>query len=276
VLIFDSWVGDALKWVKNTFWDTPWEWLNGTDKGHPNVYSGGLSDKLAKWGVPSFGAGYNSAKGSFYYIGNNARVYPGQEAALQKQYAALSAQTQAMVAAERQQRGSEMAWQDLMWMTNLANVGASSETEEGTSFGDQFRSYMNKFDRAVNMTCAWIIGDNTSLLYKNDDIANSFRNASAIIKAREEYYRNGTTEDSPGFGLKGLFQAGLDPIEQFVGSYHYKIDVVGGNLQYTITNQTTFGSAAYHLWPYTWNWVNGPMGTMNQTYIFTEPLRIRK
>ncbi|MTK53334.1 hypothetical protein [Paludibacter sp.] len=269
-------MGDALKWLKKTFWDTPWSWLNGTDKGHPGVYTGGASQTLQKWGVPGFGVGYNSSQGGFYYVGNNPRVYPGQEAALQRQYAGVAAQTQAMIAREREQRGTDIAWQSWLQVTNVANVETSSGIEDGMSFDDQFRSYMNKFDRAVNMTCAWIIGDNESLSYNNDDIANSFRNAAGIVKAREEYYRNGKTEDSPGFGLKGLFQAGLDPIEQFVGSYHYKIDVVGNNLQYTITNQTTFGSAAYHLWPYKWNWINGPMGTMIQTYIFTEPLRTQK
>jgi len=272
----NSWISDAFHWVKKTIWDTPWRWLNGSDEGHPGVYSGGFSQKLDKWGVPSFGAGYNSSQGGFYYMGNNPRVYPAMEAQLQKQYAGVTAQTQAMIAGERQQRGADMAWQNWVQMANMANVGSNYEAGEGTSVDDQFRSYMNKFDRAVNMTCAWIIGDNKSLSYKNDDIANSFRNASGIIKAREDYYNMGITYHHVDFGLKGLFQAGLDPIEQFVGSYDYKIDVVGNNLQYTITNSTTFGSAAYHIWPYKWNWINGPMGTMNQTYIFTEPLRMQK
>jgi RHS repeat-associated protein len=98
------------KWLKKTFWDTPWSWLNGTDKGHPGVYSGGVAGTLNKWGVPSFGAGYNSSQGVFYNVGNNPRVYPGQEAALQRQFAAVSAQTQAMIAGERQQQAISEAW----------------------------------------------------------------------------------------------------------------------------------------------------------------------
>jgi hypothetical protein len=100
----NSWISDAFHWVKKTIWDTPWRWLNGSDEGHPGVYSGGFSQKLDKWGAPSFGAGYNSSQGGFYYMGNNPRVYPAMEAALQKQYAGVTAQTQAMIAGERQQR----------------------------------------------------------------------------------------------------------------------------------------------------------------------------
>jgi RHS repeat-associated protein len=109
------------KWLKKTFWDTPWSWLNGTDKGHPGVYSGGVAGTLNKWGVPSFGVSYNSYKGFGYKAGNNPYVYPGQEAALQRQFAAVSAQTQAMIAGERQQRGAEMAWNNLI--DNGTNVG---------------------------------------------------------------------------------------------------------------------------------------------------------
>jgi hypothetical protein len=103
----NSWISDAFHWVKKTIWDTPWRWLNGSDKGHPGVYSGGFSQKLDKWGAPSFGAGYNSSQGGFYYMGNNPRVYPAMEAALQRQYAGVTAQTQAMIAGERQQRQLE-------------------------------------------------------------------------------------------------------------------------------------------------------------------------
>ena len=96
----NSWISDAFHWVKKTIWDTPWRWLNGSDKGHPGVYSGGFSQKLDKWGAPSFGAGYNSSQGGFYYMSNNPRVYPAMEATLQKQYAAVITQTQQMVQAE--------------------------------------------------------------------------------------------------------------------------------------------------------------------------------
>ncbi|MTK53336.1 RHS repeat-associated core domain-containing protein [Paludibacter sp.] len=98
------------RWLKKTFWDTPVGWINGTDKGHPGVYTGGASQALQKWGVPSFGVGYNSSQGGFYYVGNNPRVYPGQEAALQRQYAGVAAQTQQMITGEREQQAVSEVW----------------------------------------------------------------------------------------------------------------------------------------------------------------------
>ena len=65
---------------------------------------------------------------------------------------------------------------------------------------------------------------------------------------------------------------GIDPIEQYVGGYSVKINVVGNNLQYTIKNTTSFASFVYHIVPYSWNWTCGPMGSTVQYYIFTEPI----
>ena len=87
------------------------------------MYSGGFSQKLDKWGVPSFGAGYNFSQSGFYYVGNNPRVYPAMEAQLQKQYAGVTAQTQAMIAGERQQREVSQAWNNLINNTNMTNIG---------------------------------------------------------------------------------------------------------------------------------------------------------
>jgi hypothetical protein len=116
------------------------------------------------------------------------------------------------------------------------------------------------------------IGDNNTK-FKNDRVANSFQNSDGITQARDDYYSIHKISGRYDFGLKGLWKAGFNPILQYVGSFNYKIDVVGNNLQYTITNSTTFASASYHLWPYSWNWKEGPMGTFDQTYIFTEPIK---
>ena len=97
--------------------------------------------------------------------------------------------------------------------------------------------------------------------------------APGIVMAREKFYMLGKNSGDVPFGLKGLQEAGSDPVEQFIGKYHYEINVVGNNLQFTITNTTSFGSFLYNAWPYSWNWNSGPMGNYNQTYIFTEPLR---
>ena len=127
---------------------------------------------------------------------------------------------------------------------------------------------------AVAMTLGWISGKLPAVIvFVDDDVANSFRNAHGIDEARSDYYSAGKLEGDKSFGLSGLAQAGIDPIEQFTGSYHYKIDVVDDNLRFTITNTTSFASLAYHMWPYSWNWTGGPMGNQSQVFIFTEPTR---
>lgn len=76
----------------------------------------------------------------------------------------------------------------------------------------------------------------------------------------------------------GFVNAGLDPIEQFVGGYHYEIQEVGTNLRFTITNRTTISSliphpSSFYIWPESWNPKIGPFSIFYQTYIFTEPKR---
>ena len=119
----------------------------------------------------------------------------------------------------------------------------------------------------------WITGISPNSTYQNDFIANSFRNSEGIVNARFNFYAHGVTTDRYDFGIEALMYAGFDPIEQFTGSYSYSIEVRGNNLQYTITNTTSFASFLYHLWPYEWNWNYGPMGDFQQQYIFTEPFK---
>ena len=70
------------------------------------------------------------------------------------------------------------------------------------------------------------------------------------------------------FGFTGLFAAGVDPIEQFMGSSS-DINILsnGYNLTYIITNVTSFESLMYGLTPAWLNFYN-----TKQTYIFTEPI----
>ncbi len=76
------------------------------------------------------------------------------------------------------------------------------------------------------------------------------------------------------FGLTRLAKAGIDPIEQFVGSYSIDIHVIPGNmLQYTLTNVTSIQSFLYGIAP---EWERSSFrlnGNTQQTYIFTEPIR---
>jgi len=73
------------------------------------------------------------------------------------------------------------------------------------------------------------------------------------------------------FGLKGLWNAGLDPTEQFVGSY--RVDITpnpDGSLNINLSNSTSFTSFSYGIGP---SWNEGPGGTQSQNYHWTEPRR---
>lgn len=119
--------------------------------------------------------------------------------------------------------------------------------------------------------------------FNNDRVANSFRNAKGVAVARDYWYWKANSGKDlvsdpvtgyPGnFGLKGALNAGIDPIEQYVGGYRIEsIKVKGANLQYTITNQTSMNSFAYHIAP---SWKRSsfkPFGNTYQTYIFTETI----
>lgn len=72
------------------------------------------------------------------------------------------------------------------------------------------------------------------------------------------------------FGLKGLFQSGLNPTEQFIGSYRVDVYPAGaGQMDVVINNTSSFRSFAYGLGP---DWGRSrfsPMGNMSQTIHIT-------
>ena len=146
----------------------------------------------------------------------------------------------------------------------------------GPSWWQSLKDYWANVGTAAKMTAGWALGvGDDSRVFMNDRVANAMRNSPGIVQARNDFYSKNKTSGNYAFGLKGLWQAGGNPIEQFVGSFSYSISVnqEGGFLQYTLTNTTSFSSFDYHITPASWNWNSGPMGNFYQTFIFTEPLR---
>ena len=141
------------------------------------------------------------------------------------------------------------------------------------SLAQRMRNFYYRVSGAAVMTGMWATGlGQKHMEFHYDLYANSLKNSPGIVKAVNEYYATGKTSDHCDFGLKGLVQAGLDPMEQFVGSYRYTIKPIdNGYLDFTVTNTTSFASFSYHLWPYEWNWQNGPMSNFKQTYRFIYP-----
>jgi len=237
---------NPFKWDPSTFKVT------GASIGYSS--QGGPSVGIQFQNGSSFGMSYSNTNGAGMSIDGNW-TYPELEQRIQSAFDETSAK-----------------------LDQFQNYCSGLGRKVNWGGGSDFDNWGSNLKTAAGLTFDWLVGaGNKNYTFTNSPVANAFRNSRGITQARDNFYNNGTTSGSYSFGLKDLFYyAGLDPIEQFVGSYNYSISVTGDNLQYKITNTTSFSSAAYHIWPSSWNWSNGPMGNTNQTYIFTEPLKINK
>lgn len=139
---------------------------------------------------------------------------------------------------------------------------------------------------AVTLTANWAfyIGDQEKE-FDHDVVAYAFWNSRVVNEARNFWYEQAQSgrnmilnpitnfkgEDRFGggnFGITGLFKAGLDPIEQFVGSTRdFTIMSDGRNITYKFTNVTSFESLMYGLTPNFLNFYN-----TKQTYILSETI----
>jgi hypothetical protein len=156
--------------------------------------------------------------------------------------------------------------------------GGALVNEKGYS---SFRKWNSNTTKALGMTANWALGTaDENTVYENNNVSESFRNSRGVNNARTAFYLfnrgrynlKGLKPALAKFGLPGLRSAGLDPIEQFVGSYQVSIDVEGDNLKYTIFNKSSLRSLLYHITPESWNPINGPGGTTKQYYIFYEQI----
>ena len=161
---------------------------------------------------------------------------------------------------------------------------------------DYYNQLVNWWDNtktAANMTYLWLNGTGAKIgtvQFENDRVANALRNSDVVGQARDYWYNmvnagkktiyDGVTnfqgEERIGggnFGFKGIYKAGLDPIEQFVGSYSPVITSNGRVLTFTLTNTTSFKSLTYGRGP---SWGRGPGGNFKQVYIFTEPINFNR
>jgi hypothetical protein len=110
----------------------------------------------------------------------------------------------------------------------------------------------------------------------------AMRHAPGTDKARRAFYQKNKCEPlqpltnyNPGFGLKGLWEAGLDPIQQFTGDYRIDIYPNGdGTATFMLTNTTSVTSFFYGIGP-SWNrfkYVPTPGGNVTQHFHWTEPI----
>ena len=136
--------------------------------------------------------------------------------------------------------------------------------------GSDFDNWWANTGTAIGLTAQWMFYGEQNRTFNNDRVANAFRNSRIVGEARDFWYKKvnsgkpitvGVTNfrgiqrlGGGNFGLTGLWKAGFDPIEQFVGSTHdFSISSNGSNLTYTITNVTSFRSLMYGKTP---EWLN--------------------
>jgi RHS repeat-associated protein len=145
--------------------------------------------------------------------------------------------------------------------------------------------YLSQASKTLNMFTDWALGmgsENRSFV--NDNVANSLRSASKVNEARNFYYNKykgaknlaGTYVNgfSGKFGAKEFWRAGLNPVQQFIGTDRISIyNYDGKTLWFLITNKTSMNSFLYDQGPSWQRSTWSPGGDMNQMYIFSEPIR---
>ena len=95
-----------------------------------------------------------------------------------------------------------------------------------------------------------------------------------VGNAVSKYLSTGKFYGGESFGLNELVAAGINPTQQFVGSFSYSIGNRGdGNITLDLWNNTSFTSLAYGKGP---SWTRsqfGPGGNMSQEYMITMPCK---
>lgn len=176
------------------------------------------------------------------------------------------------------------------------------------NIGEFYEKYQNDIvewyslvEVAGGMTKDWFLGEGLSTrIFSNDKIALAMKDSAGIHRNRMEFYDKvkrekklkGMTYIKGGasFGLQGPFKAGIDPIEQFVGSCDVDISCLDGKkLHFEVYNKTSFNSFLYHIETAfnkiltklnvstipEWQWNRETfkyMGNMEQYYIWDEPV----
>jgi hypothetical protein len=173
------------------------------------------------------------------------------------------------------------------------------------NFSDECKSEIFEWYSLVkvagNMTKDWFLGEGyETRRFSNDKVALCMKNSKSVDRIRKDFYAKAKrvgyikgltyTSGRGTFGLTGLLNAGLDPIEQFVGSC--RIDITcsdGKNLHFVVWNKTSFNSFLYHIGSGInsilekvdlpkmpeWEWNRDTfkyMGNMEQFYEWDEPI----
>ena len=173
---------------------------------------------------------------------------------------------------------------NIVYWNSLYNLSPQKTIEDDSS----------PWGTAFSLGFSWASGTGpTNMVFINDNVANSFSDARVVKQARNYWYtqvKSGKKSIFDGvsnfrgrkawtggnFGAKGVWAAGLDPMEQYVGSFTPTITSDGTTLTFELKNTTSFKSLMYGIAP-DWDRTSfGPGGNTEQTYIFSEPIDFKK
>ncbi len=90
--------------------------------------------------------------------------------------------------------------------------------------------------------------------------------SSGVTRAVKSYLSIGKTSGNYNFRPAGPFVAGWNPMQQFVGSFHYSISPGEGGLNLTLSNDTSVHSGSYDRFESHERSSFRPMGTTHQIY----------
>jgi hypothetical protein len=151
--------------------------------------------------------------------------------------------------------------------------------------GESIVNWIEGVGRSAGMFFQWASGTGDEYReYGPEDIqTRNMMDSPGVIEARSQFYAKNagkcsseSWESEEGFyefGLRGLWHAGFDPTEQFVGGYKVIITPQpDGSVRYEVINKTSLPSFAYHL-PWIPEYERSGFrlgGNMYQTYTWTE------
>jgi len=177
---------------------------------------------------------------------------------------------------------------------NLNNDGFTGNTKSSDSlYKSQFSteqaynsvkgSWFAGVKQAASMFTDWALGrGDADRTYKPGSVqVDMLKDSLKVNQARQYFidknkdvplqYQKSVTNYAASFGLKGLLRSGVDPMEQYVGSFDIQIDSKSdGTVQFKLDNTTSMKSLLYGAF---FSWERGsfkPGGNMRQTYTWVE------
>ncbi|WP_461117800.1 RHS repeat domain-containing protein [Spirosoma jeollabukense] len=141
--------------------------------------------------------------------------------------------------------------------------------------GLESRGFLENSYESKAMSDAWRVQEAIAYYYSKPENLKAYRRT--LRYGKNYLVGTGVSNYKGSFGIQGLFRAGFDPIEQFVGTYDIDIKSEDGkNLSILLINNTSMRSFLYGVSP---SWRRNlwrPGGNMYQYYWLSVPIDNKK